>query len=220
MLDALQRRRPGHATVVAYLALFVALGGTGYATTVSNRTGKDAKRGVVAAKNPSEHGRGVLARAAVTTPTGAVAGAYGRVTSDGTLIQSRSSNVSSVSNPSPGLYCISLASGSPAQSGLLVTPDYASDSSSFEVGGNHAIAEWRSDAAGCPTGRLAVLTGVHRSDGSLARRNQGFFFSVPAAPAVFSSLSGAKSRRHGIRRATEPARAVGFASALRVSVGR
>jgi hypothetical protein len=55
MLKRLARRRPGHATIVAYLALFVALGGSAVATTQitgkqiknSTLTGRDIKNGSI-----------------------------------------------------------------------------------------------------------------------------------------------------------------------------
>lgn len=42
MLGRLRSHRPGHATVVAYLALFVALGGSSYAAI--QITGKKSRR--------------------------------------------------------------------------------------------------------------------------------------------------------------------------------
>jgi hypothetical protein len=115
------------------------------------------------------------------------AGAYGLV-SGGSL--TRSSNVASVSNPRPGVFCIQLISGDPRQVGLVVTPDFARDTSSFQATGNHAIAEWRSDSNACGSDRLEVQTGRQRSDGTLERLNQGFSFSVPTAPAVFYDSRG------------------------------
>ena len=49
MLSKLRSYRPRHATVVAYLALFVALGGSSYAAITV--TGKNVKNGSLTGKD-------------------------------------------------------------------------------------------------------------------------------------------------------------------------
>lgn len=176
MLDVPRRLRPSHATVVAYISLFVALGGTGYAATTLKTPAPATRyqsRPPLVLSTPTQRGP---------------AGAYGLVRPGGDL--SRSSNVASVSRPQTGMYCIQLESGSASRTGLIVTPDYAADTSAYTTNGNHAVAEWRSNPDVCPSGRLEVRTGLQRSNGALDRRDQGFFFSVPTAPAVFYDSRG------------------------------
>jgi len=113
--------------------------------------------------------------------------AYGFVARDGTL--TRSKGVTGVTNPSPGYFCVALASGIDAShTGLVATPDYATDDTAF-LSGTQAIVEWRSVANACP-GQLQVLTGVRSAssygspDGDVrsvtnTQTNQPFFFVVP-----------------------------------------
>ena len=133
-----------------------------------------------------------LANGAVTGPKlapGAIgARAYGRV--DGTTV-TRSKNVTGVTNPSAGDFCIALAGGiNASQAGLVVTPDFLGDNTSFGANSNQAFAEWFSSAPHCPAGRLEVITGfrgvstIGSPDGDVRTvsntlLNQTFFFVVP-----------------------------------------
>jgi len=54
MLTGLARRRPGHATIVAYLALFIALGGSAFAAKTAI-TGKQIKNGTITAADIKKH---------------------------------------------------------------------------------------------------------------------------------------------------------------------
>ena len=115
--------------------------------------------------------------------------AYGHVAADGTL--TRSKNVTAVTHPSTGVSCIALAAGIDLdQTGLVATPDFATDATFFGTNAEQAIVEWRSDAFNCPPGLLQVITGIRsvvtvgspdgdvRSvDNTLA--HQAFFFVVP-----------------------------------------
>jgi hypothetical protein len=84
-------RRPRHATVVAYLALFLALGGTGYAAVKINGSdlvnnsvaGKKLKRGTIGARevNESRLGRVRSAANATRAATAATAGSAGTASS-------------------------------------------------------------------------------------------------------------------------------------------
>lgn len=163
------RGQLSYSNVVATTALFVALGGSGYAA--------------------AEH----LAARSAQVPVGGAGGtAFGRVSSGGVL--SRSSNVvPPVGHPKTGIYCIRLDSDiDPAETGILATPDYSSDSTVLSGApgtGNHAIVEWRGNAIDCPANQLEVVTGRQNSNGTIDRQNQGFFFSSgpssqPRATAV------------------------------------
>src|SRR5262249_30982177 len=83
--------------------------------------------------------------------------AYGRV--DGTTV-TRSKNITGVTNPFVGRYCVSLAAGiDPSTTGVVVTPDFGNDETTFSPGnGKQAIAEWESSGTGCPAGTLEVIT--------------------------------------------------------------
>ena len=51
MLSRLRSYRPRHATVVAYLALFVALGGTSYGVATGSIDGREIKNNTVRSKD-------------------------------------------------------------------------------------------------------------------------------------------------------------------------
>jgi hypothetical protein len=74
----------------------------------------------------------------------------------------RSKNVVGITNSSPGIYCITLASGiNAAASGVVVTLDHATDATEFGENKPLAFAEFRSDAADCPGGNnIDVITGA------------------------------------------------------------
>jgi hypothetical protein len=115
--------------------------------------------------------------------------AYGRVSSSGIL--SRSRNVSGVTRPFAGTFCIALAADiDVSQTGLVATPDFADDATSFSTNGPQAIVEWDSAGAGCSSGQLKVATGYRSPstagspDGDVRsvaniRQNEPFFFVVP-----------------------------------------
>lgn len=117
--------------------------------------------------------------------------AYGLVSSNGVL--SRSKNVVAVTKPAAapaGTYCIELdASINTATTGLVVTSDYSSDSTTIFSPGSNAqdksIAEWRSNANDCylVPGTLEVRTAMHSfTAGALVgnvANDEPFFFLVP-----------------------------------------
>jgi hypothetical protein len=116
--------------------------------------------------------------------------AYGRVAGDGTL--TRSKNITSVSHPATGVYCLAPTAGiDPAQTGLIATPDYSADATVIGgTNGNQAIVEWRSGPSACAAGQMQVMTGLRTvsttgsSDGDVrtvnnAYADQGFFFVIP-----------------------------------------
>jgi hypothetical protein len=116
--------------------------------------------------------------------------AYGRVAVNGAL--SRSANVTGVTHPFTGVYCIAFAAGIDAsQTGLVATPDFLG-SGTTNAGTNtpQGFVEWYSPAAECPAGQLEVLTfrrtattggstdnDVHAVNNAFA--DVAFFFTVP-----------------------------------------
>jgi hypothetical protein len=199
--------------VIACIALAVALGGTSYAalrlpansvgsTQIKNRSIQriDISRRTIASLRGLRGPRGLTGRQGAQGPPGAqgaqgiqgipgTARAYGRVSQFGAV--SRSKNVVSVTNPATGIFCITLDSSiDPATTGLVVSPDFVEDSTSFFAGGNESIAEWNSDSIDCPAGRLEVMTGYRTQtstgspDGDIravnnVAENESFFFVVP-----------------------------------------
>jgi Collagen triple helix repeat (20 copies) len=114
--------------------------------------------------------------------------AYGRVSASGTI--TRSKNVTSVTRPRTGTYCIALADIDALQTGLIATPDFDNDSTFFGSIGSQAIVEWKAGASDCPSGQLEVLTGIRSvssngsTDGDVrtvtnTHTDQAFFFVVP-----------------------------------------
>lgn len=101
---------------IAYLALFVALGGTSYAATVlpAHSVGsKQLKKNAVTTKKIKNSAvtAAKINPAGLTVPMATSAGsarpvAYAHILSDGTLDSSHSKNVTAVSEPSTGFYCM------------------------------------------------------------------------------------------------------------------
>jgi hypothetical protein len=123
--------------------------------------------------------------------------AYGFV--NGTTV-TRSKNITGVTNPVTGVFCISLAAGIDASStGAVVTPDIADDATDLQLGvgaGNtnaQAIVEWEPTANRCPAGALEVETAVREELAAAdpqggatfitgvanVQSNQPFFIVVP-----------------------------------------
>jgi hypothetical protein len=111
--------------------------------------------------------------------TAGTARAYGLVYSTGLLDANRRKGVTSVSNPAPGTFCITLATGIDAAT-TFVNATATSDS---HIG---AVAFGVTTNADCVAGQLEVAT-VHDQDSGGAAgtdftetdTNEGFFFSVP-----------------------------------------
>jgi hypothetical protein len=99
----------------------------------------------------------------------------------------RSKNITSVTNPNPGTFCIALGGFIAASTAsAVVTPDYTNDSTNHGANSSQAFAEVASSGVGCPAGNLEVLTGyrsvvtggggVTSVDNNFA--NEGFFIVV------------------------------------------
>jgi hypothetical protein len=174
--------RPSPALVVSTIALLVASGGTSYAalTLPRNSVGtRQIRNKAVTLPKIAPGAQKALAKAGPQGPPGAqgqpgapgqngtngtngapgTARAYGLV--NGTTV-TQSKNITGVTNPFVGKYCVSLAAGiDPSTTGVEVTPDFTIDDTSFSPGnGKQAIVEWASNGFDCPAGTLEVVTGV------------------------------------------------------------
>jgi hypothetical protein len=191
------RSRMSSAHVLAATALFVALGGTAVAATFGNNSVKS--RHVVDNKLKSKDlkdGKGVQAEDVVdaTLASGDLStearGASGRVDPGGGLSLPR--NVTGVSHPAPGVYCITPAAGiDPNNSVLVVTSDQQANGTG-PAAENHSVVEWDSVVDECPAGTLEVNTFLYDGDDvdndtgagnspgdDLTVNNEGFSFAIP-----------------------------------------
>jgi hypothetical protein len=103
---------PSPALVISVIALFVALGGTAYATTSlpNNSVGtRQIKNGAVTKQKISTSTLKQLKgnRGPAGKPgTNGTAIAFAHILANGTIDTTRSKNVSTASNPDPGIYCL------------------------------------------------------------------------------------------------------------------
>jgi hypothetical protein len=127
------RNRLTFANVVAVIALFIALGGSGMAQPVANTAanlGSSVKKALKLSKSANKNANKALSLARQANknvskvqsngasqgpagppgPSGPAGGAlaFARVTLDGTLDGTRSQNIGSLSRPSDGQYCFQL----------------------------------------------------------------------------------------------------------------
>jgi hypothetical protein len=191
------RSRITSAHVLAAAALFVALGGSAVAATFGNNSVKS--RHIVDNKVKSKDLKddkavqtadvvdGTLTSADLSTEA---RGAYGRVGPDGGLTLAR--NVTGVSHPGPGEYCITAAAGiDPAASVLVVTSDQQQNGTGPGTE-NHSVVEWDSQVDVCPAGTFEVNTFLYDGDDvdndngggntpgdNLEPNNEAFSFSIP-----------------------------------------
>jgi hypothetical protein len=191
------RSRLTSAHVLSAVALFVALGGTAFAATF----GKDSVKSRHVADNKLKSkdlkdGKGVKSEDVIdgslasTDLANEARGAYGKVDAGGGLTNAR--NVTGVSRPDVGVYCITLAAGiDPATAVLLVTPDNQQNGTNPGAE-SVSVVEWDSQVDGCPAGTLEVNTFVYDgddidNDGGTANsagddlivNNEAFSFAVP-----------------------------------------
>jgi hypothetical protein len=105
--------------------------------------------------------------------------AYGYITASGTITASLSKNVTAVTNPSTGLYCVTVAGADPTVEGAVVGPDWASDATNAT---QVTHVEWESPlGTQCPTGEYAFQTSVITANSALVNMatNEPFFFIIP-----------------------------------------
>jgi hypothetical protein len=210
------RRHLSFANVASAIALFVAIsGGTAVALSGTNTVFSDdiVDNQVFSAdvRNDTLSGGGLAAldlrpnsvgSSEVTNnslglgdlaPAARGARAYGAVGPGNFLHKSK--NVTAVSNPSSGLFCITLASNINLDGAVLVvSPDFATTGTSAGSA-NPAHVEWYGGSpggVGCPSGTAPVLTFTYNGDetddddgggnttgDNLVASNQGFSFVVP-----------------------------------------
>jgi len=191
-------RLPSPAMAVALLALFVALGGSGYAATslhsghhhaVAGKHKKKKKKPVVVKvkcattvrcvgkPGPAGPPGAPGAPGAAGAPGSAIA--YGFVQDTGAADPGYLKNAT-VSNPSAGLFCISVPGVSSATHGLLATLEW----SNSETG---ARVYWQAAAPDCASGEFEVRTTKESEPGGTPSAgdafqeddvNEGFFFAV------------------------------------------
>jgi hypothetical protein len=193
------RRRISSAHLISAVALFVAIGGTAVAATFGPNSVKS--RHIVDNKVKSKDlkdGKAVKSEDVIDGSLASVdlaneaRGAYGRVDPGGGL--SNAKNVTGVSRPAVGVYCVTPAAGvDPATSVLLVTPDNQQNGTNPAADAEDAsVVEWDSQVDGCPAGTLEVNTFVYDGDpvdddtgagdsqgDDLKPNNEAFAFAIP-----------------------------------------
>jgi hypothetical protein len=184
-------RRPSHGTLVAYAALFIALGGTSYAVTSLPKNSVGTSQIKTHAVSGSKIGSNAVTTSKVkngslragdfkagSLPAGAAgpqgpagpagaagsARAYGRVETNGVLITPRSKNIQNVTHPFTGVYCIQPAGVDVNTTGLIAIPD---PFGGFSVDANPET-EWDSLGRDCPGGYLEVKVFVNGSNNKTA----------------------------------------------------
>jgi hypothetical protein len=108
-------RRPSHGTVVAYLALLIALGGTAYAGSKvgSNDITRNAIHGKHVAKD-------TLTGKDIKEKTLKLARAWGEITPGGGVQQAHNLRASQVKHPQDGTYCVKVKARSAVATGGIL----------------------------------------------------------------------------------------------------
>ncbi len=178
-----KRLLPSPAMVVACVALFAAMGGTGYAATKMASSGQSATASKAKPGPRGKQGkRGKPGKPGPQGPAGSKgdtgnagpagsAKAWAVVTSGGALVSGKSFNIASVDRIDTGEYCVLPGGGyNVTNSTALASPDHASSPVKLGWG-----AEVVSDGGGCAEN--AFLVYITDTTASLA--NGGFEFMVP-----------------------------------------
>ena len=179
---------PSPALVVACVALFVALGGTGYAALQLPRNSVGSKQIRKGAVKNSEIARNAVTGAKVrprsltasdfrasslprgprgfTGPAGPAgpagsARAYGYVTGAGALVAARSKGGATVSHTVDGVYCITIPGISPASSVMSVDLDFSVSATSLPAAADNSqgiVEVAYTPDAPCTAGQFEVDT--------------------------------------------------------------
>jgi hypothetical protein len=159
------RRHLSFANTVAAVALFVALGGTVYAS--GRLSGKEIRPGSTPGNRLEKNsvtGAQVRESSLKAVPLakgaeGLAGSGWGRVSASGTLSEAR--GVASITHsPGQGLYCIRIAGNTPSQSPMLVSLDGSDGDTRFAgLKPILATALWFSSGTDCPTDSYEVRTG-------------------------------------------------------------
>lgn len=104
--------------------------------------------------------------------------AYGYVYADGTLdTVLSSSNVTAVSKPATGIYCVTVSGVSSSTDEALAIPNWSSDGT---VG--NAIVHVELNTSACPAGQFGFITSLVTVSGGVlsnVEANEPFFFIIP-----------------------------------------
>jgi hypothetical protein len=181
------RRHLSYANVMATLAVFLVLGGgTAIALGGKNTVQSDDLGPGPQVKAPDVADGAIdsedIANASILyddLSRGASGGrAWGRVSAGGTL-RFGSKNVTNVSHPQEGIYCITVGTNiNPVSAVMIVGTDRTGSDTST---GAFPVVQWNSDAS-CDSQSMVVRTAVWReisNDGQLETENQPFAFVVP-----------------------------------------
>jgi hypothetical protein len=173
-----KRSLPSPAMVIACIALFVAMSGTGYAATqLVTGEGEATTSKLVKGPRGKRGKRGPAGPAGPAGPQGAQgapgsAKAWAVVYSAGNLV--KGFNIASVSRVGTGLYCIATSNGTnTTNSAALATPDW----SDIAVANGDTVQVVSEEAFnGCsPKTQFEIRT----VDSSNVAKNLGFDFMVP-----------------------------------------
>jgi hypothetical protein len=184
------RYRPSPALIISIVALFVALGGTGYALTVTGKTvknnsltGADVKNNSLTTKDikdrslrardflggelPGGGGGGSAPGKPGSNGSNGSALGYARVNGNGTIDPTASKNVALISKFATGHYCLNYTGGT--ASNFVATIDVSgADSRKSRVSGTAVPA---AVGPSCPAGAdIVIFTAQDRSpDGTAAQ---------------------------------------------------
>ncbi|MEA2387487.1 MAG: hypothetical protein QOG41_260 [Thermoleophilaceae bacterium] len=188
------RRRLTFANVMSTIAVFIALGGTGYAVTSLPKDSVGAKQirtGAVRSKEVKDRSLETRDFAPGQFPGGRPppgARAWGLVSKAGALQLTRSRNVVRVEHkPGSGFYCIvPVPQIDPKRTALVATPDVQQSSTSYSGpdvrDDDTTIVEVAPRALGCADG-IQVETGYQSFEDGVFKGNvfteEGFFFVIP-----------------------------------------
>ena len=186
------RRTPSPALIISIVALFVALGGTGYAITVTGKnvrnnslTGRDVKNNSLTTKDIRDRSLRARDFRGGELPIGGGGGgapgrpgaagsalAFARVNGNGAVDAGASKNIALVKKTAPGAYCLNYTAGT-ATNIVLTIDNSGADPSTSHIGGTAVAA---AVGPNCPAGSdIAVGT---------ARDTDGLFVDLPFYIAV------------------------------------
>jgi hypothetical protein len=178
--------------VLAVMIVSPALGGPSLRSLVKKEVAKQISKATGPAGPAGTNGSNGTNGTNGTNGADGTARAYGRVGSTGVV--TRSKNVTSVTHPSTGVYCITVGGGiDPSTTVLLPSPD-GSGNATDPAAEDISVVEWASGevGVGCPAGTLAVVTLAYNGDATdndngggdtggddLAFDDEPFVFAVP-----------------------------------------
>jgi hypothetical protein len=162
-----------YANVMATLAVFLVLGGGSAVALSGQNTVQSDDLGPGAQVKAADVAANAVSGAKIVD--GSVGGAdlaagakgaraYGVVGSTGTLNTSRSKNITSVSHPTNGIYCLTIGGGITLASVAPVLSSDYNGNDTIPSNANVALTEWDSSNTNCPSGTLEVRTYDYNGD--------------------------------------------------------